>query len=120
MTFKCYIPRTENRAALIGAIFIKHNQDTLFVPDHCLLKAELLSGSRKLRLTYSYCIVDVAGRCLKTIYEDACIGKIGTVSAAPPEESETAPDNLLCVTSIVVTPPPEAEYSVPEERWIDE
>ncbi len=119
MNAKCYTPRAEHRAALIGGLFIRANKDSCLVPDHCLVKAELLSGSRKLKLTYSYCIVEVAGRCLDAIYEDACVGKLGTVRVASPQENESAPDNELCVASLVITPPLETEYPVSEQEWIN-
>ena len=119
MNLKCYTPRAEHRAALIGGLFIRSNNDSCLVPDHCLVKAELLSGSRKLKLTYSYCIVEVAGRCLDAIYEDSCIGKLGTVRVASPEENESAPDNQLCVASLVITPPLEIEYPASEQEWIN-
>jgi hypothetical protein len=119
MSLKCYTPRAEHRAALIGGLFIRPNNDSCLVPDHCLVKAELLSGSRMLKLTYSYCIVEVAGRCLDAIYEDACISKLGTIRVASPEECESAPDNQLCVASLVITPPLETEYSASEQEWIN-
>lgn len=119
MNVKCYTPRAEHRAALIGGLFIRANKDSCLVPDHCLVKAELLSGSRKLKLTYSYCIVEVAGRFLDAIYEDACIGKLGTVRVTSPQENESAPDNELCVASLVITPPLETEYPVSEQEWIN-
>ncbi len=119
MNFKCYTPRAEHRAALIGGLFIRPNNDSCLVPDHCLVKAELLGGSRKLKLTYSYCIVEVAGRCLDAIYEDACVGKLGTVRVATPEQNESAADDELCVASLVITPPLEAEYRESEQEWIN-
>ncbi len=119
MNLRCYTPRAEHRAALIGGLFIRANNDSCLVPDHCLVKAELLSGSRKLKLTYSYCVVEVAGRCLDSIYEDAGIGKLGTVRVASLEENESAPDNQLCVTSLVITPPLATEYPASEQEWIN-
>lgn len=120
MNVKCYTHRVEHRAALIGGLFIRPNSDSCLVPDHCLVKAELLSGSRKLKLTYSYCIVEVAGRCLDAIYEDACVGKLGTVRVASPGENESAPDDQLCVSSLVITPPLETEHPASEQAWLNE
>jgi hypothetical protein len=121
MNSQCYTPRASQRSPLIGGLFTWHNGDSRLVPDHCLVKAELLSGSRLLRLNYSYCIIEVAGRCLGPIFDDVCSGKLGSVQVAPAAESESAPDDQLCVTSLVVTAaPPETQYPEFEREWLND
>lgn len=111
MNFQCYTPRASHGSPLIGGLFIWQNGDSRLIPDHCLIEAELLSGSRLLRLNYSFCTIEVSGRCLTPIFQDACIGKLGSVQLASPTESESGPDDRLCVTSLVITTaPPESEH----------
>ncbi len=75
------------------------------VPDHWLVQAELLNGSRLLRLSYSFCTIEVSGQCLDAIFEDAGIGKLGAVHAAASESVRTG---QLWVTDIVVSTPPDS------------
>jgi hypothetical protein len=88
---------------LTGGLFISADGSQRIVPDHWLTQAELLQGSRLVRLSYTFCTIEVAGQCLDTIFEDASIGKLGAVHAAPPQ---AAPGGQLWVTSIVVIAPP--------------
>jgi len=98
--------------ALIGGLFISADGGRRVVPDHWLTQAELLEGARLLRLSYTFCTIEVAGECLDLIFEDASIGKLGAIQAAPPQ---AAPGGQLWVTSIVAFAPPEASVS-PFER----
>ena len=112
MPFQCYIPRTSMRSALIGGLFVSADGTRRVVPDHWLTQAELLEGARLLRLSYTFCTIEVAGECLDPIFEDASIGKLGAIQAAPPQ---AAPGGQLWVTSIVALAPPEAS-GLPFER----
>ena len=101
MSLQCYTPRASLRSTMTGGLFISPNGTRRVIPDHWLVQAELLQGSRLLRLTYSFCIVEVAGQCLDPIFEDAGTSKLGAVQAA---SSQSAPGDQLRVTSIVITP----------------
>src|SRR5947209_1751666 len=102
MTFQCYIPR-----ASIRGLFVSADGTRRVVPDHWLTQAELLEGTRLLRLSYTFCTIEVVGKCLDPIFEDASIGKLGAIQAAPAGQ--------LWVTSIVAFTPPEASV-LPFER----
>src|SRR5213593_265512 len=112
MSSQCYIPRASLRSALIGGLFVSADGTRRLVPEHWLLHAELLDGAPLLRLSYSCCMIEVAGECLDLIFEDASIGKLGAIQSAPPQ---AAPGGQLWVTSIVAIGPPEAS-GLPFER----
>jgi hypothetical protein len=116
MSFQCYTPRVSLRSALIGGLFVLADGTRRVVPDHWLVQAELLQGARLLRLSYSFCTIEVAGQCLDPIFEDAGIGKLGAVLAAA---SETVPNGQLWVSSIVVIAPPEPHFPAIEEECFD-
>ena len=69
------------------------------------LQAEILEGERLMRLSYTCCTIEVADQLLEPIFEDASIGKLGAIHAAPPQP---APHGLLWVTSVTVMTPAEA------------
>jgi hypothetical protein len=106
MSIQCYIPRASLHSALIGGLFVTADGTRRLIPDHWLLQAELLDEGSLLRLSYTSCTIEVAGQSLKTIFEDASIGKVGAIHEAPP--GQEAPHGLLLVTSIFVIAPPEA------------
>jgi hypothetical protein len=106
MLFQCYRPRASLRSALNGGLFISTDGSRRIVPDHWLTQAELLHGSRLLRLSYSFCTIEVSGQCLDPIFEDAGVGKLGAVLAVA---SEAIPHGQLWVTDIV-------KIDVPEQR----
>jgi len=112
MPFQCYTPRASMRSALIGGLFVSADGTRRVLPDHWLTQAELLEGARLLRLSYTFCTIEVAGECLDLIFEDASIGKLGAIQAAPPQ---AASGGQLWVTSIVAIAPPEAS-GLPFER----
>ena len=64
MSFQCYTSRASLRSTLIGGLFISTDGTSRVLPDHWLTYAELLEGSRLLRLGYSFCTIEVAGQCL--------------------------------------------------------
>src|SRR5881628_2568972 len=105
MSFQCYIPRASLRSALIGGLFVSADGTRRVVPDHWLTQAELLEGTRLLRLSYTFCTIEVAGECLDPIFEYASIGKLGAIRAPPPR---AVPGGQLWVTGIVAIAPPEA------------
>ena len=104
MSFQCYTSRTSLRSALIGGLFISADGTRRLVPDHWLIRADLMEGARLLRLSYTFCTIEVAGQCLDQLFEDASIGKLGAIQAAP---NRAAPGGQLWVTSIVAISPPE-------------
>jgi hypothetical protein len=105
MPFQCYTSRASLRSALTGGLFISADGTRRIIPDHLLTQAELLHGSRLLRLNYSFCVIEISGQCLDPIFEDAGIGKLGAILAATPE---VVPNGHLWVSSIVIVDPPEA------------
>ena len=116
MSLQCYTPRASLRSALIGGLLISADGSRRIIPDHWLTQAELLHGSRLLRLNYSFCTIEISGQCLDPIFEDASIGKLGAVLAAT---SETVPNGQLWVSSIVIIAPPEAPSSAFEKECFD-
>jgi len=105
MSFRCYIPRASLRSALIGGLFVSADGTRRLVPDLWLLQAEILDGARLPLLGYSCCTIEVAGQLLEPIFEDASIGKLGAIHAAP---ERPAPHGCLWVTSVTVMTPAEA------------
>lgn len=116
MPFQCYTPRSSLRSALIGGLFVLTDGTRRVVPDHWLVQAELLHGARLLRLSYSFCTIEVAGQCLDPIFEDAGIGKLGAVLAAA---MDPAPSGQLWVSSIVVIAPPQPAFPAFEQGCRD-
>jgi hypothetical protein len=116
MPHQCYTPRTSMRSALTGGLFIAADGSQRIIPDHWLVQAELLNGSRLLRLSYSFCAIELSGQYLDPIFEDAAVGKLGAVRAAASEE---IPDEQLWVTSIVVVAPSEPPFSAFEQESQD-
>ncbi len=116
MSFQCYTPRTSMRSTLTGGLFISADGSQRIIPDHWLAQAELLNGSRLLRLSYSFCTIVISGQNLDPIFEDAGIGKLGAVKASAPE---TMSREQLWVTNIVVVAPPEPPPSASEQEYLD-
>ncbi len=116
MVFQCYTPRTSLRSALTGGLFISADGSRRIIPDHWLIQAELLQDGRLLRLSYSFCTIEVSGQGLDPIFQDVGIGKLGAVQAAT---SETVPQGQLWVTSIVVNAPLESPFSASGEEGFD-
>jgi hypothetical protein len=99
MSFQCYSSRASLRSALVGGMFILAGGTKRVIPDQWLVQAELLQNGRLLRLSYTFCAIEVAGQNLDPIFEDASLGKLGAIQAAP---SEGEPPGQPCVTSIIV------------------
>jgi hypothetical protein len=99
MSFQCYSSRASLRSASVGGMFVMADGAKRVIPDPWLIQAERLQNGRLLRLSYTFCTVEVAGRGLDTIFEDASIGKLGTIQAAP---HQTTAEGQLWVTSIIV------------------
>jgi hypothetical protein len=117
MSFQCYTPRALLRSALTGGMFISADGTRRVIPDHWLSQVELLHGSRLLRLTYSFCTIEVSGESLDPIFEDASIGKLGAIQAASREAVRGA--EQLWVTSIIAVPPPETHFPVSGQECFD-
>jgi len=100
MPFQCYTSRTSLRSASIGGVFITAGGVSRLIPDRWLAQAELLERGRLVRLSYTFCTIEVTGQCLDRIFEDAGIGKLGAVQVAPPEEER---GTGLWVSSIVLS-----------------
>jgi hypothetical protein len=82
VTFQCYLPRFFE-SSVIGAVFVTMGGVRRFIPDDFLVEAELSEQGRLLRLTYTCCTVEVAGQRLEVLFEDAIVGRLGTILQAP-------------------------------------
>ncbi len=100
MPFQCYVPRASLRSASIGGVFVTACGVSRLIPDQWLAQAELLERGRLVRLSYTFCTIEVAGQCLDRIFEDAGIGKLGAVQVAPLQEER---GTGLWVSSIVLS-----------------
>jgi hypothetical protein len=101
---------------LTGGLFVSADGSRRIIPDHWLIQAELVNGSRLLRLSYSFCTIEVSGQCLDPIFEDAGIGKLGAVQVAA---AQPAPIGQLWVASIVAIAPPESPFPESEQGGFD-
>jgi hypothetical protein len=63
------------------------------------VQADLLDDPRFLRPTNTSSTIEVAGRGLTPVFDDACPGRLGTIRVAP---SLPVPADSLRVTSIAV------------------
>ena len=113
MSFQCYTSRTSLRSTMTGALFVLSDGTQRVIPDHWLKQAEILNGSRLVRLSYSFCTIEVSGRGLNPIFEDASIGKLGAIQAAP---LGATPGGELWVTNIVTIMPPQSNFPAFEEE----
>ena len=116
MSFQCNTPRASLRSAMAGGLFISADGTRRTIPDHLLNQAELVSGSRLLRLSYSFCTIEISGQALDPVFEDASIGKLGAIQAAP---AEVVRGGQLWVANIVAVPLPESPFSVSGQRCLD-
>ena len=108
MTFQCYLPRSSQTAA-IGAVFVTARGVRRFIPDHFLAEAELSEQGRLLRLIYTCCTVEVAGQRLEVLFEDAIVGRLGTILQGP---SALVPRDQPWVSSILAIVPAVADSSL--------
>ena len=98
-----YTPRNSN---YIGGIFITADGSRRVIPDHWLHYATLEDDSTLLRLCYSSCTMEVRGRRLDKIFEDASFGRIGTIAVNVPADDAKAVNATSSpfVTSIIHVP----------------
>ena len=108
MTSPCYLPRSSERS-VIGAIFVTIGGVRRFIPDHLLAEAELSEQGRLLRLTYTCCTVEVAGQGLDALFEDAIVGRLGTILQTP---SASLPRDQPWVSRIMAIVPAAADSSL--------
>ena len=108
MTSQCYLPRSSERS-VIGAVFVTIGGVRRFIPDHFLAEAELSEQGRLLRLTYTCCTVEVAGQRLEVLFEDAIVGRLGTILQGP---SALVPRDQPWVSSIMAIVPAAADSSL--------
>ena len=101
MPSQCYLPRSSQSTA-IGAVFVTAGGVRRFIPDHLLAEAELCEQGRLLRLAYSFCTVEVAGQRLEVLFEDAILGRLGTILESP---SALVPRDQLWIHSIMAIGP---------------
>ncbi len=116
MSFQCYTPRASLRSASIGGLFILAGGVKRVIPDQWLMQVELLEETCLLRLSYTFCTIEVAGEDLDAIFEDPTVGKLGAIQAAP---TEAAPAGQPWVTSIVVVPPATQSLPPSEQEFFD-
>ena len=84
---------------VIGAVFVTTAGVHRMIPEHWLAQAELSEGGCLLRLFYTCCTMEVAGRCLETLFEDAVAGRLGMIIEGTSKQPAT-PDQLW-VSSLV-------------------
>ena len=108
MTSQCYLPRSSQSTAL-GAVFVTAGGVRRFIPDHLLTEAELSEQGQLLRITYTCCTVEVAGQRLEVLFEDAIVGRLGTILQSP---SALVPRDQLWVSSIMAIVPAAADSSL--------
>ncbi len=116
MSFQCYTPRTSLRPNINGGMFTLADRTRRFIPDHWLTQAELVKGSSLVRLTYTFCMIEISGQRLDQIFEDATSGRLGAVQAASPSADIS---EQLRVTNIVVTAPAAQSESSFEREYSD-
>lgn len=108
MISQCYLPRPSERS-VVGAVFVTIGGVRRFIPDHLLAEAELSEQGRLLRLTYTCRTVEVAGQHLEMLFEDALVGRLGTILQAPPA---SLPRDQPWVSSILAIVPAAADSSL--------
>jgi hypothetical protein len=108
VTFQCYLSRS-SQSTVIGAVFVTAGGVRRFIPDHLLAEAELSEQGRLLRLTYTFCTVEVAGQRLQVLFEDAIVGRLGTILQALPAPP---PRDQPWVSSIMAIVPAAADSSL--------
>jgi hypothetical protein len=98
-----YTPRNSN---YVGGIFISANGSRRVIPDQWLHEAILEKGSALLRLCYSSCTMEIRGKRLDKIFEDAALSKIGTITVKVPADDAKAINAASSpfVTSIIHVP----------------
>jgi len=96
---KCYSTRIGTH--FVGGIFITSDGNRRMIPDDCLNEARL--EDNVLRLNYSSCTMEVSGYRLEKIFDDAAIGKLGTLTVAVPADAPDATDapDWPFITSII-------------------
>ena len=96
---KCYSARIG--AHFTGGIFITSDGFRRMIPDVCLNEAKL--EDNLLRLKYSSCVMEVSGYRLEKIFDDAAIGKLGTLTVAVPADNPDVADakDAPFITSII-------------------
>ena len=96
---KCYNTRIGTH--FVGGIFTTSDGFRRMIPDDCLNEARLEDNI--LRLNYSSCAMEISGYRLEKIFDDAAIGKLGTLTVAVPADNPDAADAAAgpFITSII-------------------
>jgi hypothetical protein len=76
-------PSRSSQPSAIGAVFVTADGLRHLIPDHWLAQAELAGLGRLLRLLYSCCTIEVAGRQLEPLFQDALVGWLGMILEGP-------------------------------------
>ncbi len=116
MSFQCYTPRTSLRPNINGGMFTLADGSCRFIPDHWLTQAELVKRSSLVRLTYTFCMIEISGQRLDQIFEDATTSRLGAVQATSPSADTS---EQLRVTNIVVMAPASQSESSFEREYSD-
>jgi len=96
----CYSTRIGRH--YVGGIFITSDGFRRMIPDDELKEAKFEDNI--LRLNYSTCVMEVSGYRLEKIFDDATIGKLGTLTVAVPADNPEAANDaadLPFITSII-------------------
>ena len=99
----CYTSRNSN---YIGGIFNMADGSRRVIPDHWLHDALIERGAALLRLCYSSCTMEIRGKRLDKIFDDAALGRIGTIAINVPADDVEAANSTDSpfVTSIIHVP----------------
>ena len=100
---------------MTGGLFISADGSRRVIPNQFLLQAELSNDATMLRLSYTFCSIEVSGRSLEQIFDDALSGRLGAISALPCDAHSVAP----WVTSIIFKSPEAARIPSPEQESSD-
>ena len=111
---KCYSTRIGQH--YVGGIFITSNGFRRMIPDDELKEVKL--EDNVLRLIYSSCLMEISGYRLDGIFDDATIGKLGTLTVAVPAddtEAAKATDGPFITSIVYLTMTPEAASDLERE-----
>jgi hypothetical protein len=100
---------------MIGGLFISADGSRRLVPDQWFHQAELSNNAELLRLGYTFGTVEVSGRSLDIIFEDAAAGRLGVVVAVYGD----APASGLWVANIVYLPQSATPIAASEKDCLD-
>jgi hypothetical protein len=113
----CYTTRSSFRKQNTGAVFTFLAGERRWIPDMCLSHAQVSKGATELKLVYTSCVVNLYGRHLGSIFEDAMSHQLGEIREGGMPDG--LPGTGLWVTSVEILDPPGCIEEQRLERYID-